>query len=184
MRLHYFYTAIVLLLFLYTMPGCSTTSKKTLSVYTTYPFDTAVINKLPLYDSLAAAITAKLPVLLNLLDTNEAYQAFRYMPAEYETGVFNQLPPEADTSIGHYFTALGKQHIFAFDLFKDSTIKIYIRRLSSDTAMLDIEENLSFYPEGKKMRSREFPVKDTALNAHWQYWVRFNEPGLFDLDRN
>lgn len=100
------------------------------------------------------------------------------MPAAYEKGVFNQLPKEAGTTIGHWFTALGKD-IFAFDLFKDSTIKIYIRRLSSDTALLDIEENLSFYPEGKKIRPREYPVKDTVLNPHWQYWIRFNEPGLF-----
>jgi hypothetical protein len=174
-----FFTGTVLLLFLYLLAGCSSGKNKTLSVYNTYPFDTTVINKLPLYDSLAAAITAKLPALLNLLDTSEAYQAFRYMPAAYETGVFNQLPPEAGTTIGQYFTALGKQHIFAFDLFKDSTIKIYIRRLSSDTALLDIEENLSFYPAGKTIRPREYPVKDTLLNTHWQYWIRFNEPGLF-----
>jgi len=117
--------------------------------------------------------------LLKAIDTNEAYQAFRYMPASFETGVFARLPPEAGTKIGQYYTALGTNFIAGFDLFKDSTIKIYIRRLTADTAMLDIEENLSYYPAGKNIRPREFPVKDTVLNRNWQYWIWFNERGLF-----
>lgn len=174
-----FITGFVLLMFLYTAAGCGSGSNKILSLYNNYPFDTAVIEKLPVYDSLAAAISEKLPVLLKAIDTNEAYQAFRYMPASFETGVFAQLPPEAGTKIGQYCTALGANFFAGFDLFKDSTIKIYIRRLPVDTAMLDIEENLSYYPAGENIRTREFPVKDTVLNQNWQYWIRFNERGLF-----
>lgn len=77
MRFHKFFTPAILLLFLYTVAGCSADNKKTLSIYNNYPFDTAVIHKLPLYDSLAAAISEKLPVLLQQIDTSEAYQAYR-----------------------------------------------------------------------------------------------------------
>lgn len=182
--LHKVFTGAVVLLFLTGLAGCSSGKKKAVSVYNTYPFDTTVINKLPLYDSMAAAILAKQQVLLKLLDTTEAYQAFRYMPAASEKGVFGRLPQEAGIEISRYFDALGKRHIAGFDLFKDSTIKMYIRRLAADTALLEIEENLSFYPEGKNMRTREYPVKDTVLNPHWQYWIRFREPSIFDLNSN
>jgi hypothetical protein len=176
---HKFFTATLLLLFVYLLPGCSGYDKKMMSVYNNYPFDTAVIHQLPLYDSLATAIGQKLPVLLQQIDTGESYRAFRYRPASYEQGVFNQLPKEAGSTIGHWFTALGK-NIVAFDFFKDSTIMISIRRLNSDTTTLGIEENLSFYPAGKTMRPREFPIKDTVLNARWQYWIRFIKPGIFE----
>ena len=96
-----------------------------------------------------------------------------------ETEVFKRLPPKAGVDIDPYFTKPGKNFIYGFDVFKDSTIKIYIRSSTSDTAQLDIEENLSYYPAGSNMRRREFPVKDTILNKHWQYWARFSKQRLF-----
>ena len=93
--------------------------------------------------------------------------------------LFKKLPRDGAVKINEYFTQLGKNFIYGFDLFKDGTIKIYIRSSPSKTSQVDIEENLSYYPVGSNISRREFPVKDSILNKHWQYWIRFNKQGLF-----
>lgn len=178
--LHFFYTTLLraaLLLLLFAEAGCKT-ENKALTAYKNYTFDTTVINKLPVYDSLAAAIAEKIKLIHTHIKDDDAYHAFRYMPASKEAEVFKKLPPELGTEIDRYFNKLGTDFIYAFDVFKDSTIKIYVRRRTLETKV-DMEENLSYYPAGKNIRQREYPVKDTILNLHWQYWVRFENPGLF-----
>jgi hypothetical protein len=168
-----------LLLFLFFVTGCHSDNKEILPLFNAYQFDQKVLEKLPVYDSLAVEIIEKFPAFKKSIDSNESYQAFRYMPGSGDTTVFKKLPPEVSAAINHYFTTLGNNFIFGFDVFKDSTIKIYIRNTSSKTAFVDVEENLSYYPDEKNIRHREFPVKDSILNEHWQYWARFNKRGLF-----
>lgn len=166
-----------LLLFLFTAAACKT-ENKALTSYKKHTFDTAVINKLPLYDSLASAILQKIPLIHKYIHEDNAYHAFRYMPTSGEAEVFKKIPPELGTDIDHYFNKIGKDFIYAFDIFKDSTIKIYVRRRTLETKV-DMEENLSYFPPGKSARQREYPAKDTILNTHWQYWARFDNPGFF-----
>lgn len=177
----YFFSTLllraVLLLLLFAAAGCKT-ENKALTAYKNYTFDTTVINKLPLYDSLASAIAEKIQLIHAHINDDDAYHAFRYMPASNEAEVFKKLPPELGTEIDRYFNKLGTDFIYAFDVFKDSTIKIYIRSRSLETKV-DMEENLSYYLAEKNIRRREYPVKDTILNKHWQYWVRFDNQGLF-----
>ncbi len=172
-------TRALLLLFMYTATGCHSDTEAVQSAYNNYKFDPQVIEKLPVYDSLAAAILEKHTVFQAYLDANDASQAFRYMPASTDAEVFKKLPQEIGTGIDLYFTKLGTNFIYGFDLFKDSSIKIYVRSRKAETGKVDIEENLSYYPEGGKMRQREFPSKDSILNKRWQYWARVNEQGLF-----
>ena len=174
-----FLSACVLLLAVFIAAGCISDKDDVLPVYTAYKFDNKVMEKLPLYDSLASAITAKLPVFQKYIDKEEGYQAFRFMPSAYETGIFRVLPAEAGTDITRYYDSLGKDFIFGFDVFKDSSIKIYIRSTPAAKKLVDIEENLSYYPGGTNIKHREFPVKDSMLNNHWQYWTRFNKQDLF-----
>jgi hypothetical protein len=174
-----FFAAPSLLIFILIASGCGSGDEKFKNVYNNYRFDTAVINKLPLYDSLASFVSANIALFHKYTDTSEAYQAFRYMPTAYDAGVYRQLPAELDSGISPIYKALGEHFIYGFDVFKDSTIKIYIRAYPVKKTMVDIEENLAYYPTGKKMKQREFPVKDTVLNKQWQYWVRLNEQGLF-----
>jgi hypothetical protein len=101
------------------------------------------------------------------------------LPLSDQDDVFKKLQPEVAPSIEPYFIKLEKDFIYGFDVFKDSTIKIYIRKSPSEKSQVDIEENLSYYPVRSNMRRREFPDKDTILNEHWQYWSRFNKRGLF-----
>jgi hypothetical protein len=180
--LHIFYTFLTrssLLLFLYTAAGCHTDSDNVLPAYNNYKFDPKVIEKLPVYDSLASAILKKVHLFQININENDAYQAFRYMPASTEAEVFKKLPPEAGTDIDQYFTKLGKDFIYGFDVFKDSTIKIYVRSRILEATPIDIEENLSYYPAGSNIRQREYPVKDSILNTHWQYWTRINKKRFF-----
>jgi len=174
-----FLTRLFLLLFLYAAAGCHTDRDEVLLAYNKYKFDPEVIEKLPVYDSLASAIIEKIHLFQKNINENDAYQAFRYMPGSSEVEVFTTLPKEISINIDQYFTTLGKNFIYGFDVFKDSTIKIYVRSRPLDTAAVDIEENISYYPAGNNIRQREYPVRDTILNTHWQYWARINKQRLF-----
>ena len=159
--------------------GCNSSKDQVLDTYNTYKFDQKVIDKLPVYDSLAHAILDKIIIFKSNIDGNDAYQAFRYMPASYEPDVFKRLPQEVGTDIDGYFSELGKDCIYGFDVFKDSTIKIYIRSQTITNGSVIVEENLSYYPAGSNQRQREYPVKDTVLSKQWQYWARVSTESLF-----
>lgn len=172
-------TGLSLLSFLYFAAGCHSDHEKKSADYTNYKFDPQVIEKLPAYDSLASAILEKFSLFQKYINEKDSYRAYKYMPQSNEADVFTKLPVEAGIKIDQYFTKLGKDFIYGFDVFKDSTLKIYIRSSSSETTQTDIEENLSYYPAGSNIKPREFPDKDTILKNNWQYWIRFKKRGLF-----
>ncbi len=118
--------------------------------YDQFKFDPAVISKLPLYDSLASAIIDNFPAFSKFIKKDDGYRAFRYMPSSKEADMFIKLPPEAAPGIDPIFNQIGKDFITGFDLFKDSSIKIYIRSTYVDSTREDIEENLSYVPPGKE----------------------------------
>jgi hypothetical protein len=166
----------LLALMIFSTAACSDNEDRVMDHYKSYRFDTGVINRLPMYDSLVSTLLHNLP----LFQTNNKEQvAFRYIPTAFETEAFKIIPAKEAKKINDQFTAIGNNYISGFEVFKDSTIKIYLRNYPSDTSMVDIEENLSYYPEGATIRKREFPVKDSMLNKHWQYWTRFNERSIF-----
>jgi hypothetical protein len=171
--------SFAILLFLYLLAGCHSASEEVSAVDKSYKFDPKVIEKLPVYDSLASAILEKFPFFLEHSNENDSYRAYKYMPGSDQSDVFTKLPQEVAPKIDHYFTKLGKDFISGFDVFKDSTIKIYIRMSAAEESQGDIEENLSYYPVTSNIRRRELPVKDTLLNKHWQYWIRLNKRRLF-----
>ena len=172
-----FFTWSSLVLFL--CAGCQSEKEKVSEDYDNYTFDPKVIEKLPVYDSLASVILKNFPLFLKQIKEDDSYRAFRYMPSSDE--VLNSLPTEIAPKIGEYFSLLGKEFIYGFDVFKDSTIKIYIRASYSQKSDVKIWENLSYYPPGTYMRRRELPDKDTILNKNWQYWIRFHKRGLFEF---
>jgi hypothetical protein len=178
--MRYSLLSLIILLFLFATTGCHHGDAGEIKpVYEGYKFDPKVIEKLPLYDSLVTAIIEKASFFQDYINSKDSYRAYRYMPNSNDDEVHNKLPKDIDIGIEPYITVLGKDFIYGFDVFKDSSIKIYIRRAASEKSYVDIEENLSYHPAGHTMRHREFPVKDTVLNQHWQYWSRFNKRGLF-----
>lgn len=174
-----FRSRLLFFLLLFAISGCKTKSDSIIPAFNNYQFDTRVIEKLPQYDSLASAISVNIHLFHKNMDANAAYQAFRYMPSSNEKEVFKTLPPEIGININKYLDTLGKDFIYAFDVFKDSTIKIYIRSSRLEKTEVDIAENLSYYPKETNIGRREYPDKDTVLNKHWQYWTRFTKEGLF-----
>ncbi|MEP7254762.1 MAG: hypothetical protein ABI666_03245 [Ferruginibacter sp.] len=169
--------SIILCLFL--AASCGSDSKEITSNYTNYQFDKQVIEKLPVYDSLVQAILENYSSVKKHINEDESYRAYRYFPLSDSTDLFKILPREGAVKINQYFTQLGKNFIYGFDVFKDSTVKIYIRKSSSEKEQVDIGENLSYYPPGINIRRREFPFKDTILNKNWQYWIGFDKRDLF-----
>ena len=156
--------------------GCKT-ENKAVTAWNNFTFDTAVMARLPLYDSLASAIVEKITLVHTYIHPDNAYFAFRYRTASSEPEVFTTLPAEMGTHINRHIGKLGPAYFYGFDVFKDSTIKIYIK--SRSVQKVDITENLSYYPAGKTIQRREYPAKDTILNKHWQYWARFDNQGFF-----
>lgn len=167
------------LIIFFGITACNSERDKITPAFDDYKFDRRVIEKLPLYDSLTAGVLEKINVFLDIIDTTESYQAFRYMPEANELDAFKKLPDTIKTDIDNHFAKIGKDFIYGFDVFKDSSIKIYIRVKTIDSTAITIEENLSYFPKGNSNKEREYPIKDTILNASWQYWTRFSKEGLF-----
>lgn len=164
---------------LYLATGCHPANEKSTFINGMYKFDSAVITKLPIYDSLASAILKNLPFFIQHINDSDSYRAYKYMPQSDQQDVHKKLPKEISSRIDHYFSKLDSDFIKGFDVFKDSTIKIYIRNSPTVNDREDVEENLSYYPTGNKIKHRQSPVTDTILTEHWQYWYRFNKRDLF-----
>ena len=171
---------ISLLIYFCVAAGCSSPSKELTADYDNYKFDQQVIQRLPVYDSLAGVILENFPSFKKLINENDSYRSYRYMPVSDDSDLSKKLPQQGAAKINQYFTALGTNFIYGFDVFKDSTIKIYIRKSFSKKDKVDIGENLSWYPPGSNIRRREFPVKDTILNKNWQYWIWFDKRNVVD----
>ena len=172
-------TRIFIILYLFLAASCNSDSEKTTTIYNNYQFDKQVIENLPVYDSLVHAILENYPILQLHINEEESYRAYRYMALSDSNNLFKKLPRDGAVKINEYFTQLGKNFIYGFDLFKDSTIKIYIRSSFSEKDQVEIKESLSYYPPGRNIRRREFPVKDTMLNKNFQYWISFDKPSPF-----
>jgi hypothetical protein len=168
------FTMILLLL----LTGCQTDSHEVADISAKYKFDQRVIEKLPLYDSLATAILEQLSFFQQQIDQKGSYHAYKYIPGSEHEDAFRVLPKEIAPKIEKQYNKIGKDFIYGFDVFKDSTIKIRIRYGLSENLPVDIEENLSYFPTSIHIQHRELPNRDTILNAHWLYWVRFNKHGL------
>lgn len=172
-------TRLLLIILLSVFCGCKTKSSKIIPAYTNYTFDNRVIEKLPAYDSLAAAILKEIQLFQVTVTEGDDYYAYRYMPASDDPGVHKKLPEQIEARFNNYLGNIGNDLIYGFDVFKDSTIKIYVRKRTLDSSKVEIEENLSYFPAGNSNKKREYPVKDTVLNKYWQYWTRFDTPDLF-----
>ncbi|HRI24548.1 MAG TPA: hypothetical protein PLZ45_07705 [Ferruginibacter sp.] len=173
-----FLTSISLVFFLFLVTGCNNGEKAVKEEYNNYQFDPQVINHLPLYDSLVFAIKENFSAFEKFIKDGDSYRSFRYIPAATDPDAFIKLPPAAEPKITPYYTRIGKDLIYGFDLFKDSSVKIYVKKRYASASQVDIVEYLSYYSSGN-IRDRVFPEKDSTLNKSWQYWVRFDRRGLF-----
>ena len=172
-----FLTSLSLLLF-FVVTGCDDEDKQLKVEYDKHTFDQQVIDKLPLYDSLVAAIIRNSPSFQKFIRDDDNHRSFRYLPDSEYPDDFIKLPPAAVPGVEPYYTRIGKDHIYGFEIFKDSSIKIFVRTKFIKESIVEVTEILSYYPYGK-FRNRVFPEKDTVLNKNWQYWARIDKDDPF-----
>jgi len=165
---------ITLIIFLCLAAACNTNDLT--SHFNNHKFDKEVIDKLPLYDSLANVILENFTSIRPHIKVESYYS---YIPAEDGNDLYKVLPKPGADKVKQYINQLGAGYIYGFDIFKDSTIKIHIKEFYFQADHLHIREKLSFYPTGTNIRKREFPIKDTILNKNWQYWISFDKQEFF-----
>ena len=160
--------------FLCLVIGCHSTPDYN---YRNHPFNHEVIEKLPIYDSLGRAIIQHYSAIYKPTKGEPTYVYIDYQDGDE---IYKDLPQDAAGKIKGYITELGPNFFFGFDLYKDSTMKIYVRDTLLKTFHMDVFERLSFFPAGTdSLKKRDFPSRDTILNKNWQYWIRFDNQGLF-----
>ena len=156
--------------------SCHSNSGNIIDSYNSFKFDKKIVEKLPVYDSIASVVLQHIHLFKRNTGESSDFHGFRFRLNDKENK-FNQLPALAAPAINSQIALLGNELMKGFDVFKDSSIKIYLRSaLHND---IETEENLSFYPPGKKIIRREPPIKDTVLNERCIYWARFNNQGFF-----
>jgi len=142
-----------------------------------HPFNKQVIEKLAIYDSLGKAIIQHYSAIYKPTKGEPSYVYIDYQDGDE---IYKDLSPDEAAKIKGYITQLGPNFFYGFDLYKDSTMKIYVRDTLLKDYRLDVAERLSFFPAGTdSIKKRDFPSRDTILNRNWQYWIRFDNQGLF-----
>jgi len=160
---------ISIILSLTLLVACSHKNLRT--AYDHSHFDQQVINKLPLYDSLVTVLIQHYPTPAQF---NYDKNAYRYIPSEDGNDLYKVFPREVGNKIKEQITDLGTDFIYGFDCYKDTTIKIMLKSIYQKDHV-DVIERLSYFPAGMNIKHREYPMKDTILNPHWQYWIALEE---------
>lgn len=168
--------SIILLTVVFAIMSCHSESGNVADTYNAYQFDSAIIEKLPLYDSLAKTIVTNISLFKLNTEEGDDTHAFRYMPGETNFNEFSELPASIEPQLSKILQTIGPNGIQGFDVYKDSSIKMFVRTTTLNTIITT--EILSYFPAGNVKR-RELPFKDSLLNEHWLYWVRFDKEGMF-----
>ena len=142
-----------------------------------YNYDMQVIDRIPVYDSLAWAILSNLTAFIPA-DRDSNY-VFRYRPYTINKEDYQKLPQAEIKKVDEYIAKVGRGFIYGFDLFKDSSIRFYVGDSFMQGPRIWAQERLSYFRDTTTIRKREPPTKDTVIQKRWQYWIRFDEPELF-----
>lgn len=160
---------ISIVLFLCFATGCR--SKDFTDYFQHHAFDPQVIKKLPVYDSLGNVILQNYSSIHQYIRENNSY---KYIFSFDSTDVLKEFPKEGAVKIKELVNQLGEKFIYGFEVYRDSSIKIYIRDYNVKSYHLNVMERLSFYPDSSDIKKRKFPFKDTILDRNWEYWILFD----------
>lgn len=149
--------------------GCGSNDKA--YDFKAYPFDHEVIDRLPLYDSISQVLLQNFAALQEEM---KKHASFDYSFSGPASMVNPKFPAEIVEKIRAFQSRLGKTFLFELSVYKDSSIKYSVRDSTLKGSGVTVKERLSFLPNGGNMQRRQAPNKDTALNANWQYWIRFD----------
>ncbi|MBC7850287.1 MAG: hypothetical protein H7Y31_11155 [Chitinophagaceae bacterium] len=140
------------------------------------PFDPQIIAKLPIYDSLTRTLIEYYP-FIQQPDEQETYSMYRF--STDSAVFFGRLGPERSAKVRQYIQQLGKGFIRGCQIYKDSTVKIFIRDFYSGELNMDVGERLSYFPNPGTMTRRKAPNKDTVLTKNWLYWISLDDAEIF-----
>jgi hypothetical protein len=135
-------------------------------------FDNKVIEQLPIYDSLSHLLIENYSAIRPHFQEGNS---FEYIWYRHGNELYKILPQEPGTKVKQWFKQLGDSLIFGFALYKDSSVKIFVRDTYLDAYKLNVRERLSFNPKGATIKNREFKTRDTLLNKNWEYWIWFDD---------
>ena len=151
--------------------------------------DTAVINRLPLYDSLRSIVIARLPECFRAEDLEQLEDRREWAANTFflnQKGALQELaPPDKDEvrlpadlqkSILGLFQQIGSNHIFGFEIRLDSTFTALIRNEYAKELHLDIRERLSWTAQNDSLQHGAF-MKTVPVAGHWTYLIWYDKRG-------
>ena len=148
---------IPVLLFLFlAAAGCR--SKEKTYDYAAHRFDPQVIERLPLYDSLSRLLIQNFPSLQPDIKEKNSILYERSKGPSFRSVT---LPPETVAKINGYLQQLGENFITGFSVYKDSSIKYFVRDTYLEPYYLTVRDRLSYFPNGRIMKHREPPLIKT-----------------------
>lgn len=143
-------------------------------------FDYTVIDNLPRYDALRQIILNNYDSFY--LNSTENYLTYFYedkTPVQIRGYSNYDLPEIIYPETVLLFQRIGKKNIFGFTIYRDSTLEILIRNTHLSQYFLDVRERLRWYPNTNKIKTTEFPFKDTLLTDKWQYKIWYDKRSEF-----
>ena len=162
-------TKIFVILFLFLAISCHHEANYDVA---NYKFDNKVIEKLPLYDSLVKLIIADFPSIKQHIKDN---MSFEWEPYWDSVILYEKFPRESALKIDKTYHQMGDNFIYAFSVYRDSSVRISVREFYDKKEQAVIREYLSYSPNGASKKERDYRFKDTILNKNWLYWVMFDD---------
>ena len=162
-------TKIFVILFLFLAISCREGSNYDIAKY---KFDNKVIEKIPMYDSLVKLIIANFPSIKQHLKDNAA---FEWEPYWDSVILYQKFPKDAALQIDRTYHQIGDNFIYAFHVFRDSSVRISVREYYDKKDQAVVREYLSYSPNGARKKERDSKFRDTIVNTNWLYWVMFDD---------
>lgn len=166
---------LAFLLFTFFLFSCRN-SKDFKSDFEAHNFDDKVIQNLPQYDTLRQIIFKRFDSFR--LSNSKTYFTYIYNfdTATHISGYSNTAIPKAIYSQTiQLFERIGRDNLFGFTIYKDSTVEFLIRNTHLKKYYLDFRERLYWYPKTINISTTKFPIKDTILNERWQYMIWYDK---------
>ena len=135
-------------------------------------FDQAIVDKLPLFDTLRQLIVSNYDSF-NFTGMNNDYTYIHNF--DTSSYIIREIPDQVYPIAGQLFHKIGMYNIFGFTLSRDSSLKFLIRTSRLTNHDIKVQESLNWYTTPNKIKRSNFPVKDTILNDNWKYEIWFNE---------
>ncbi|RYY77718.1 MAG: hypothetical protein EOO69_13565 [Moraxellaceae bacterium] len=149
--------------------------------------DTAVLNRLPLYDSLRRSVLAKLPEFFPAADLEQMGNRWKWarnafflntqgelQQLDHRDSSEVRLPAATQLVLLEQFEQIGDNNIFGFEIGLDSTFIALVRNEYVKEFHLDIRERLTWSAKPDSSAPSEFS-KTVPVADHWTYLIWYDK---------